>query len=173
MKSILIILFCLYLSSLLIRSSYELLKRAGRLDPKNKMLFAAIFTDMCIMWASWFAICPLDHIHLAIIAKIRWLGLGLFILGFGFAIGGLIQLRGLENINRLVTTGLFKKFRHPMYTGFILWIIGWAIFNNAMLSLMAGLIGICNILLWRHLEEEKLGAVYGDVYKKYRQGTWF
>ncbi len=38
----------------------------------------------------------------------------------------MIQLKGLENINHLVTTGLFSKIRHPMYDGFILWILGWA-----------------------------------------------
>ena len=56
-------------------------------------------------------------------------------LGLGLALGGLFQLKGLENIDRLVTSGLFAKIRHPMYTGFILWILGWVIRYGALASL--------------------------------------
>jgi methanethiol S-methyltransferase len=79
----------------------------------------------------------------------------------------------VENIDHLVTNGLFSKLRHPMYTGFMLWILGWAIFWGAMLSLLIGILCIANILFWRSLEEKKLVSVYGEAYKEYRLGTWF
>jgi protein-S-isoprenylcysteine O-methyltransferase Ste14 len=110
----------LYLCSLIIRTGYELLKKAGRVNPKSTIVFAVIFAVMCLMWASWFFLCPLDPFRLAPPVLLRWVGLGIVILGLGLAIGGIVQLRGLENINHLVTTGLFSKLRHPIYTGFIL-----------------------------------------------------
>jgi protein-S-isoprenylcysteine O-methyltransferase Ste14 len=60
-----------------------------------------------------------------------------------------------------------------MYAGFILWILGWAIYHGAMLSLAVGLVGIGNILCWRRLEEKELESRYGQVYQEYRKGTWF
>jgi protein-S-isoprenylcysteine O-methyltransferase Ste14 len=79
----------------------------------------------------------------------------------------------LENINHLITSGLFKRIRHPMYTGFGLWILGWSIYHGAIASLAVGLIGIANILFWRRLEDARLEARYGDTYRRYRLETWF
>jgi protein-S-isoprenylcysteine O-methyltransferase Ste14 len=60
-----------------------------------------------------------------------------------------------------------------MYTGFILWIFGWAIYHGALLSLAVGFVGIGNILYWRRLEEAELELRHGEGYRRYRQGTWF
>jgi protein-S-isoprenylcysteine O-methyltransferase Ste14 len=79
----------------------------------------------------------------------------------------------VENVDHLVTTGLFAKIRHPMYAGFILWIVGWATTYGAFVSLAAGVLCIGNILYWRHLEEGALEACYGARYRDYRAGTWF
>jgi protein-S-isoprenylcysteine O-methyltransferase Ste14 len=163
----------LYLFTLLIRTSYELLKKAGRVNPKNTMVFAAILVVMCLMWATWFGMCPLDPFHLALPEGVRWAGLGVLIVGLGLSIGALVQLKGVENINRLVTTGLFSRIRHPMYAGFILWILGWALYHGALLSLIVGFVGIVNILYWRRLEEAELELRYGENYRSYREETWF
>ena len=163
----------LYLGSLIIRTSYELLKRAGRVNPKSTIVFAVIFAVMCLMWVSWFSLCPLDPFRLALPVLLRGVGLSMVILGLGLSIGGIVQLRGLENINHLVTTGLFSKLRHPIYNGFILWIMGWAVYHGAIVSLVIGFVGIGNILYWRRLEEESLESWYGEDYRTYRRGTWF
>jgi len=52
-----------------------------------------------------------------------------------------------------------------MYTGFILWILGWAVYHSALISLLAGFIGIGNILYWQRLEEEELESRYREVYR--------
>jgi len=66
-----------------------------------------------------------------------------------------------------------SRLRHPMYTGFILWIVSWARFHGAAISLLPGLLGIVNVLHWRRLEEEKLESAYGESYRAYRRSTWF
>jgi protein-S-isoprenylcysteine O-methyltransferase Ste14 len=137
------------------------------------IIFAVVFAAMCLLWASWISLCPLDPFRFALPDIIQWVGLGMLIMGLGLAIGGVVQLRGLENINHLVTNRLFSKLRHPMYTGFILWILGWALYHGAVVSLIIGFVGIGNILYWRRLEEENLESWYGEDYRRYRQGTWF
>lgn len=163
----------LFLLGLILRSVYELLKEKHKINPESKPIFAAVFSAMCILWISWFTLCPADPMQLDLPDVARWLGLSIFFLGMILAIGALLQLRGVENINHLVTTGLFKKIRHPMYVGFISWILGWSIYQGALISLVIGFIGIINILWWRHLEERRLEIQFGDSYLQYRLTTWF
>jgi protein-S-isoprenylcysteine O-methyltransferase Ste14 len=93
--------------------------------------------------------------------------------GAALAIGGVLQLRGLENIDHLVTTGLYSRLRHPMYAGFVLWIGGWVVAYGAVVSACVGLAGVANILYWRHLEEGALESLFGEDYRVYRRATWF
>jgi protein-S-isoprenylcysteine O-methyltransferase Ste14 len=162
-----------FLLCLFIRTGYELLKEAGKINPESKPIFAIILAVMCALWVSWFTLCPRDAFHVAVPNAVRWGGFVLFAIGMVLAVGALIQLRGVENIDHLVATGLFAKIRHPMYTGFVLWILGWSIYHGAIASLAVGLVGIANILYWRRLEEERLLARYGDTYRNYRMKTWF
>jgi protein-S-isoprenylcysteine O-methyltransferase Ste14 len=163
----------LFIASLVIRSSYEVLKKSGKVNPESKPLFAAVFTAMCLMWISWFGMCPLDPFPIALPDQVRWTGFVLVVVGSVLAVGGLVQLRGVENIDRLVTTGLFSKLRHPMYTGFLCWIVGWSTCQSALASAAVGLLGIGNILYWRRLEENALELSYGEIYRVYRERTWF
>ena len=167
------LLFCLYVACLLIRSSYEVLKKSGRVNPRSKSLFAVVFTAMCVLWMSWFGMCPLDPSPVALPDLVRWTGFALVIIGTGLAVGALVQLRGLENIDRLITTGLFSRLRHPMYTGFLFWIVGWSTYHGALTSFFVGLVGIGNILYWRQLEEKRLESYYGAAYRTFRKQTWF
>jgi protein-S-isoprenylcysteine O-methyltransferase Ste14 len=163
----------LCLLGLAIRTSYEMLKKAGRMDTKSTVLFAVVFVAMCVMLASWPFLCPLDPWRVAIPGTARWIGLALVAGALALALGGLVQLRGLENIDHLVTTGLFSRIRHPMYTGFILWIVGWVVRYGAAASVIVAVVCIGNITYWRRLEEDALESQYGEDYRIYREGTWF
>jgi protein-S-isoprenylcysteine O-methyltransferase Ste14 len=173
MKTTYILLIGLCLMGLFIRTCYELLKRAGRVDPKSKAVFPVVFIGMCMMLLSWPFLCILDPIQQTLPATIRWAGLLGIAFGLGLAVGGLIQLKGLENIDHLVTNGLFARIRHPMYTGFILWISGWVIYQGATLSFFIWLVSIANILYWRRIEERKLEVQFGEEYFRYKKSTWF
>ncbi len=161
------------MASLLTRNIYELLKKAGHIDLESRPVFAAILTVMMVMWVSWFAMCPMDPFRVALPDAVRWIGLSGVILGWALSLTALAQLRGVENINHLVTNGLFAKLRHPMYTGFLLWLLGWPLFHGATISFVTGLFGIGSVLYWRSLEEKALESTYGDKYRVYQTQTWF
>jgi protein-S-isoprenylcysteine O-methyltransferase Ste14 len=173
MKTNFLILLVLYVACLTTRSTYEVFKKAGRVNLKSKIFFYMIFSVMCLMWVSWFMMCPVDPYAINVPVAVRWIGFGVFLLAWGLALGALIQMRGLEDIDHLVTGGLFSKLRHPMYTGFILWIVGWSVYQGAAVSLVAGVLGIANILYWRRLEDAAMESRYGDAYREYRKDTWF
>jgi len=163
----------LFLLCLAVRSTYELLKESKKINPENKQIFALIFSSMCILWLSWFSLCPADPSKLGLPEAVRWMGLAVFVMGTVLSVGALIQLRGVENIDHLVTTGLFKKIRHPMYAGFISWLLGWSVYHDALISFVIGLIGIASVLWWRQLEEKRLDVQFGSTYQQYRLTTWF
>ena len=163
----------LFLFCLVIRSVYELLKEARKINTESKSIFACILTVMCVLWVSWFSLCLMDPYRMDLPDSVHWIGLAVFIIGTILAVGALIQLRGVENIDHLVTTGLFKKIRHPMYMGFISWIFGWSIYHSAIVSLAIGVPCIASILWWRHLEDGRLEVQFGKRYRTYRLTTWF
>jgi protein-S-isoprenylcysteine O-methyltransferase Ste14 len=173
MQSEYLVALVIFLSGLTIRAFYELLKKAGMIDAKSKLVFLPILLVMCLLWVSWFAMCPLDPVKMSLPFAVRWIGMGIFVFGLLLAFGALFQLKGVENIDHLETTGIFSRLRHPMYLGFICWIIGWAVYHRAGISLIAGLVGIANILFWRYNEEVDLVRAYGDAYVQYRKQTWF
>jgi len=129
--------------------------------------------DTGLLAAGGFIMCPLDPARVALAGAIRWAAFGALIAGLVLVVIAVVQLRGVENIDHLVTTGSFAKIRHPMYTGFALWIIGWALYHGALVSLAVGFAGIGNILYWRRLEERRLESCYKEEYRAYRKKTWF
>lgn len=173
MQSLFFTLVAAFLICLFIRTGYELLKEARKIDAENKLVFAFIFSTMCVLWICWFCLCPLDPSAFEVPDSLRWIGLTLFIAGSILTLGALTQLRGVENIKRLVTTGLFAKIRHPMYLGFSVWIIGWSLYHHAFVSMIVGLVGIINVLYWRRLEESRLLVQHGEAYREYQKTTWF
>lgn len=173
MNAVYMVLVVLCLIGLVIRSGYELLKNAGRVDTKTKIVFAVVFVGMCLMLMSWPFLGLLAPSQRISPIAIRWIGLFVSAAGICLAVGGLFQLKGLENIDHLVTSGLYTKLRHPMYTGFILWIVGWVIYNVTLVNSILGLLCILNILYWRMLEEKKLEAQFGDEYRRYERRTYF
>jgi hypothetical protein len=77
----------LFLIGLVVRDVYESLKKAGRIDTKDRLLFAVVFTSMCVMWISWFAMGPFDPTRFPVPGTLRMIGLGAVVLGFGLALG--------------------------------------------------------------------------------------
>lgn len=75
-----------------------------------------------------------------------------------------------EKINKLVTTGIYKKIRHPIYLGWVLLNIGAFLFIGTQLSLC---ISVLFILFW-YLEarsEERFLETRFKSYKEYKKKT--
>ena len=171
MSYVTLTIICLF--ALLVRTGYEQLKLRGIVKPENRIAVAIIFAFMMALWASWFGLCPEDPLPLDLPDPLRWLGLGLVILGLILALTALGQLRGVENIDHLVTTGLFARLRHPMYAGFILWVVGWILYHGAGASIAPGSLIIANVFYWAGLEDAHLRVKFGAAYEEYRKQTWF
>lgn len=95
------------LSGLIIRTSYEVCKKAGYISTKNIFIFAVVFVGMCSMLLSWPFISYTDPFKFELPDFVNIPGIGLSIAGLILAAGGLLQLKKLENTEYLVTNGFF------------------------------------------------------------------
>jgi len=173
MNSRFLILFFICLTCHILRSVYEILKYRKKISPSNKIVFGFMFINMGALWTSWFMMCENDPVLLLLPAWLTFIGLAIFIAGILLFILTLIKMRTLDNYSgELIEDGLFLITRHPMYLGFIFWIIGYPVFQQAQTSLFTSIIWILNILFWRKIEEMELESKYSN-YIEYKKKTLF
>jgi protein-S-isoprenylcysteine O-methyltransferase Ste14 len=109
--------------------------------------------------------------------SVRWIS-GILFVVFGVAlnIGGFVMQRraGTDPIpfnptTRIVTHGLYRFTRNPMYIGFALWTFGIAILADSMWMLAAVPIGlVLTDLLVVRREEHYLERKFGEEYLAYK-----
>jgi protein-S-isoprenylcysteine O-methyltransferase Ste14 len=71
---------------------------------------------------------------------------------------------------RVITTGLYKLVRHPMYTGGLVWLVGMSLALGSWYGPLALLL-VVPALVWRILDEEKLLADELPGYREYQQSV--
>jgi protein-S-isoprenylcysteine O-methyltransferase Ste14 len=160
------------LAAHMIRSVYEIAKHKQIVKP-NKVSFVIIFTTMGLLWATWFTLCSLDLPRMNLPDIIRYAGMSLVGIGVLIFLTALFTIKTLETYEGdLITKGIYSKIRHPMYLGFILWLIGLPMFYGGMYSFFLLVPFIANVLLWRHLEDAELVKRF-PLYQQYKNVTIF
>jgi protein-S-isoprenylcysteine O-methyltransferase Ste14 len=156
----------------IVRSIYEILKHKNKLKP-DKLTFVIVFINMLLLWLSWFALCSLDIYRIPQGGIVRLLGVLSCIAGVIVFLTALFTIKTLESYEGdLITKGIYSKIRHPMYLGFILWLIGFPLIFGAIFSSILSLVFIANILFWRYLEEKELNKRFTS-YTDYKKTTLF
>ena len=156
----------------IVRSIYEIYKTTKNIKI-SKFGFVLLFINMFLLWASWFSMCEVDVYKLEIPGIIKYTGLGFVIFGAIVFFVSLFTIKSLESFEGgLITKGIYAVLRHPMYFSFILWIIGFSVFQRAFVSFSLSPIFILNILFWRYNEEKLLIKKYRE-YLDYKKKTFF
>ena len=155
-----------------IRTIYEIMKHRKLLKP-GTLSFIIVFLDMILLWISWFVLCSLDIHRLILPAIIRYSGISLVLLGVITFLSGLFTIKTLESYEgELITRGIYSKIRHPMYLGFLLWLIGFPVFYGTLYLLIFSFFFSLNIFYWRYLEEMELEKRF-PMYHEYKKSTLF
>ena len=171
-KELFFILAIACLITHLVRLVYEILKHK-QVIVASKLSFAIIFINMIILWISWILLCRFDIFKISLPDIIRYLGISVAGVGIIAFLTGLLTIKTLESYEGdLITTGIYSIIRHPMYFGFILWVIGFPIYFGALFSLILSTLFITNILFWRYLEEKELEKRV-PAYLDYKKTTIF
>lgn len=97
---------------------------------------------------------------------------GLFLIKRAFEAYNLSQFLGLSKEipnDKLITTGLLAKMRHPLYTGTLLFFYGWFLFSNTDCNLALAVAMHAYTLIGIYWEEKKLISTFGQAYVDYMQ----
>jgi protein-S-isoprenylcysteine O-methyltransferase Ste14 len=72
----------------------------------------------------------------------------------------------------LVTTGIFRRLRNPMYVGIVLFLLGLAILlaSDGMLAMTLVLVPVLHLGVVMR-EERYLEAKFGDAYRRYKEAV--
>ena len=102
---------------------------------------------------------------------------GLALLGIAFAVSGVTQFKRVqttlnplrpEEASILVTNGVYRITRNPMYVGLMIILLGWAAFLASPVSLGGVVAFIAYIDRFQIMPEERiLLEKFGDEYRKY------
>jgi protein-S-isoprenylcysteine O-methyltransferase Ste14 len=156
----------------LVRLVYEVLKHRKRIVP-GRVSFVIVFTDMILLWASWFMLCRQDNFRVDVPVIVPWLGIVLSVTGIILFLTALFTIKSLETYEGdLVTHGIYSRIRHPMYLGFLCWLVGFPTIFGAGFAFLLSIPLIANVLYWRYLEEEELVMRF-PAYATYRKQTLF
>jgi len=162
----------LFLVCQTLRIVYEFLRSRGLISEENRLVTGPMTVIMILLWVSWFSLCDADPRRLGLPGWLRGLGLGFFGAGVLVFLIALVQLKGFSGRKELITRGLFSRIRHPMYLGFLLWLIGYPLFREAASALVTVPLWMVLVLVWRAFEEKDLLDQHRD-YAEYMERTWF
>lgn len=77
--------------------------------------------------------------------------------------------RSLSKVSVLMTTGVFRYSRNPLYLGFALLLVAWMIFLGNVLALLGVIIFVWFITEYQiKPEEEALEKIFGQEYVQYK-----
>jgi protein-S-isoprenylcysteine O-methyltransferase Ste14 len=78
----------------------------------------------------------------------------------------------IQKQHRIVTAGMYRRLRHPSYSGLLLAFLGVALSYGNWLSLAGVMLPITAAVLYRiHVEEAALNQRFGQEYAEYRNRT--
>jgi protein-S-isoprenylcysteine O-methyltransferase Ste14 len=107
----------------------------------------------------------------------QWLGVGLCLAGFGFAMWARMHLgrnwgmpMSLRQDHELVTSGPYAYVRHPIYTGLLLAMLGTAV-ARGLIWLLLFLLAFAYFLFSARTEEAMMLAQFPEAYAAYRRRT--
>lgn len=101
------------------------------------------------------------------------IGLALGMLGLITAGLGAREKKGFTEVDKLVTTGIFSRLRHPIYVGMALLYIGFPLAAGSIFTMACTILWLPFILAWRHWEQLELTRRFGKKYRDYMKSTLF
>lgn len=106
------------------------------------------------------------------------LSVGLGVIGLGLGVLGVAQFKkaqttpnpqALEKVSSLVTSGIYRYSRNPMYLGLALVLLGWAFYLSHYLAFM--ILPVFIIYMTRFQiepEERAMTRLFGKAYQSYK-----
>lgn len=101
------------------------------------------------------------------------------LVGLGIALAGIVSFRRanttanpkkLSNVTSLVSSGIYRVTRNPMYVGLLFVLVAWAVFLSCVWALLGPLAFVLYMSRFQISPEEKaLAAKFGSEYASYKK----
>lgn len=140
-------------------------ERIGRVTGWGVVFVALFDLGRCLL-----PLC--DQPRIAAGAGFDLAGAALLILGGYFGLAPCFMIRPLnvaDGQTSLITTGFYQFVRNPIYLGELLWCLGWAMLNHALIGIALVPLWWAGLLILILIEEEALERALGEPYRVYKQ----
>lgn len=100
------------------------------------------------------------------------IGILLFVLGFILGISALFKFGTIPAVRKksnLITSGVYRVVRHPIYAGTLISVLGWTILLKSIISIVYFPFLFLLYFLGTFIEERILIEQYGDQYLGYKK----
>lgn len=102
----------------------------------------------------------------------------LAVAGIGISVAGVVSFRRAKttvnptrpgSASALVTSGIYRLSRNPMYLGFLLILMAWAVFLSSVPALNGALIFLLYMNRFQIKPEERaMSSLFGEKYEAYK-----
>ena len=155
-----------------VRTLYNYYNYRGCKIAAKKSVIITIYVLMAVLWFAWFQMNFTDPVKMSLPLWLRLVGLTFFVIGVSLFLFAHAGLGRLKEEGRLIKTGIYSRIRNPMYLGFIVWVVGFPVFMQSVLTLLSAGLWITHFMIWKTLEEKDLLQRF-DGYQEYMARTWF
>jgi protein-S-isoprenylcysteine O-methyltransferase Ste14 len=87
----------------------------------------------------------------------------------GEQIMGRSEVQPDKHEQRLVTTGMHGRVRHPLYVGHMLMMFGWTVASGLTVCFILTAFAIVTGIVMIQMEERELEQRFGDAYREYKK----
>jgi protein-S-isoprenylcysteine O-methyltransferase Ste14 len=156
--------------------------RFNRIKNEGPVTFAILRMCGAALWGFCFlfpfAPSLFSSLHLELPLWVHWAGLimALFAVPMGVSVFRNIGRNITDTVetrahHELVTTGIYRYIRHPLYTTGFLLFFGLGLFSALWPVLLLSLVVLITLSVRTVKEEERLIAEFGDRYRTYMANT--
>jgi protein-S-isoprenylcysteine O-methyltransferase Ste14 len=146
---------------------------------REQMLLAISFTGLFVIPVIFVATGEPRFADYPFQQALAWLGTAVFVLSLllfyrthrdlGRFWSVTLEIR---DTHQLITTGVYRHVRHPMYSAFFLWAVAQALLLPNVVAGLAGLVGFGTLFVFRLPREERMMEErFGEAYRAYADRT--
>lgn len=89
----------------------------------------------------------------------------------GQQIMGRAEVQPEKHEQKLVTTGMHGRVRHPLYVGHLLMMTGWSVGSGLAACYVLTVFAVVTGVVMIRLEEKELEQRFGEVYREYKKNV--
>jgi protein-S-isoprenylcysteine O-methyltransferase Ste14 len=174
MNIMFLIAFLLCLAGYVSHTVIHVFEHKGYEFARSKTTHAILETMIFASYVGWGFMIFSDPVRISMANYVALpLGLSVGLAGLVMVIVSAKTKKGFEEIDHLITHGIYSRIRNPMYAGMILMHIGLPLAARSLLTLISAIIWVPLILIWKHMEEQDLEKKFGQEYSEYKKRTLF